>query len=412
MFRIKQLTIERIIILLFSILPVIDSVNGILITHGLPSIAILYKVLTLGVLLVFTLRCGAIEKHLIASSLFAIMYVVISIIVNTACLSGKLINAEYPVKLIFNILTLVFLLNLVKTNYLSCESIYRILNINTWLMIVMILVPYCLGLGSRIYSGGTGYKGFFYSNNELSAALIILFYFSLYRLAHKLSPQRIVQLGAIFVCVLLLNTKSGMATCLLGCVVFVVEYLLRRDTKRKLLLVAAILVGLFVMKDFILRQVQSFMNRQTFLYNLYGGSMLDTLVSGRTFFLESAWIALREGPAPVLRVLLGNGFCSDVLVEMDFIDIFFYLGAVGVAAVLIVFVYFFFAGMRNFKKDRTKTLAFGYLMIMAFSFLAGHILFMATSGCYFILYLCLCLTYTDKKQAPQKAQEEPIPELQ
>lgn len=405
MFRIKQLTIERSIILLFSILPVIDSINGILITRGLPSIATLYKFLVLGILFLFTLRRGAVEKSLMMGGLLAIMYVVVSILINITCLSGKPVSMEYPIKLIFNILTLVLILNCIKAGYLSGEGIYTILNFNTWLMIVMILVPYALGLGSRIYTGGLGYKGFFYSNNELSAALIILFYFSLYRLAKKLSLPRIIQLLAILMCVLLLNTKSGMATCFVGCGLFVAEYLLRRDTKYKLLVVICIAAGLIVMKDFILAQVQGFMRRQTYLYDMYGGSMLDTLVSGRTFFLENAWVSLKEGPAPVARFLLGNGFCSDILVEMDFIDLFFYLGAIGVSALIIIFVYFFFAAMRNFKKDRTWTLAFGYLMIMGFSFLAGHTLFMATSGCYFVLYLCLCLTYAPVNTDVQTVQE-------
>lgn len=410
MFRIKQLTIERSIILLFSILPVIDSLNGILITRGLPSIAILYKILVLGMLFLFTLRRGAIEKSLMIGGLLSIIYVIASIALNITCFSGTLTEAEYPVKLIFNILTLVLILNCVKVGYLSGEGIYTILNLNTWLMIAVLLIPYAFGMGNTIYTGGVGYKGFFYSNNELSAALIILFYFSLYRLARQLTVERIVQLLAILVCVLLLSTKSGMAACLFGCALFVAEYLLRRDTKYKLLLVACIAVGLLVMKDFILNQVRGFMQRQTYLYDLYGGSMLDTLVSGRTFFLENAWASLKDGPASVARFFLGNGFCSDILVEMDFIDLFFYLGAIGVSALCILFVYFFFAGIRNFKKDCTWTLAFGYMMIMGFSFLAGHTLFMATSGCYFVLYLCLCLTYTPVTKNIQAKQTTQVSE--
>lgn len=398
MLRIKKLTIEQIVILLFSILPVIDSVNGILITRGLPSIGIVYKFLVLGILLVFTLRRGAIAKGLLLGGLIAIGYIVAVIVTNVAVFSAPLQNGDFAVKLIFNILTLIFLLNLLKTGFLSGKSIYTMLHINCWLMAVMILVPYALGLGYTIYSGGVGYKGFFFSNNELSVALIILFYFSLYRVAVRLSAERIALLLLTMVCVLLLNTKSGMAACLLGGGLFVAEYLLRKDTKYKGLVIAAVLMGLLVTWSFIAEQIRSFMTRQTYLYNLYGGSMLDTIVSGRTFYLEKAWTALMDSPATAFHLLLGNGFCSDILVEMDFIDIFFYLGALGVAALCVMAVWGFLAAGKNFRRDRTKVLAIGYLTILGFSFLAGHTLFMATSGCYFVLYLCLCLTYFSAKK--------------
>lgn len=401
MFRIRQLTIERIIIFLFAILPVVDSLNGILITRGLPSIGTLYKLFTLGVLLVFTLREGSISAPVILSCLGIVMYMAASIFLNLYIFSGKLINTDFPIKLMFNVLTLALLVNCFKVGYIDGESIYTILNINTWLMIVMILVPYALGLGSTIYSGGIGYKAFFYSNNELSVALIILFYFSLYRLARQISILRLVQLGAIMICVLLLNTKSGMAACLAGGALFVAEYLLRKDTKFKIPLILVLLLGLYVAKDFIIEQVEGFLTRQTFLYGLYGGSMLDTILSGRTFFLEEAWAVLAEGPAFVFRFLFGNGFCSETLVEMDFVDIFFYLGFFGVAGLTGFFAYIFFAGVKNFRKDGTLVRPFGFLMVIGFAFLAGHVFFMATSGCYFVLLCSLNLFYYPRKRSIQ-----------
>lgn len=398
MFRIKQLTIERIIIFLFSILPVVDSLNGILIIRGLPSIGTLYKVFVLGVLFVFMLRQGGAPGPMILCCLGVVMYMAVSIFVNLYVFSGKLINTDFPIKLLFNVLTLALLYNCFRHDLIDGKSIYTILNISTWLMIIMILVPYVLGIGSTIYSGGIGYKGFFYSNNELSVALIILFYFSLFRLARKISITRIIQLGAIMVCVLLLNTKSGMAACLAGGALFVVEYLCRREAKFKGLVVLMILLALYVAKDFIIEQVKGFMTRQTYLHGLYGGSLLDTILSGRTFFLEDAWQALVTGPGFVFRFLFGNGFCSETLVEMDFIDIFFYLGFFGVAGITGFLIYIFAASIKNFRKDRTLVRPFGFLMVIGFAFLAGHTFFMATSGCYFVLLCCLLLMYCPDEQ--------------
>ncbi len=392
MLRLKSLTMEHIVITLFAMLPVVDSVNGIFISWGLPSIGVVYKLFVLGVLFILTLQAGRISAPVLLTCLCIVVYMMLSIFINSYLLDGKLINTDYPIKLLSNVLMLTLLLNCVKVGQINGNSIYQMLNINTWLMIIAIIVPYVLGLGSTIYSGGIGYKGFFYSNNELSVALIILFYFSLYRLARKISVLNIGQFLGIMVCVLLLNTKSGMAACLAGGGLFVAEYLFRKGARFKILVILVILIGLYVMKDFIIKQIDGFLNRQTFLYGLYSGSMLDTILSGRTFYLKEAWSYLVDGPAFLFRFFFGNGFCSEFLVEMDFIDVFFYLGFFGMVGLTGFLGYLFIASIMNFKKDRTLVRPFGFIMVVGFAFLAGHTMFMATSGCYFVLYLCFCLT--------------------
>jgi len=393
-FRIKRLTIEQIIVILFAILPVVDSINGILISKGLPSLGTLYKVFTLALLFIFLLRHGAIPKGVLLATICIVLYIAISLAINIFFLSGTLLNKDYPIKLLFNVLTLALLMGCRQAELIDGDSIFRILNINTWLMIIMILVPKALGLGSTIYSGGIGYKGFFYSNNELSVALIILFYFSLYRFARKISFLQAAQLLSILICVLLLNTKSGMAACLLGGGLFAVEYLLRKDAKYKLALIALILLALFVAKDFIIEQVKSFLSRQAYLHNLYGGSLLDTILSGRTFKLQAAWEELLQGKGFIFRLLFGNGFCSASLVEMDFIDVFFYQGIFGAVALTGFLGWLFFKSLKNFKKDGTLMRPCGFLAVVGFAFLAGHVFFMATSGCYFVLICCFNLMYT------------------
>ena len=396
MFRVKQLTIEQIIILLFSILPVVDSLNGILISVGVSGLGTIYKLVTLGILFLFALRNGTLTKGTFLYTLLAVIYLLFSIFSNMYILSGKLINADYPIKLLFNILTFSMLITCWNAGYISGESIYRILNINTWLMIFAVLVPYALNMGSTIYASGVGYKAFFYSNNELSASLIVLFYFSLYRITQKITLPRIGQLLGIAICVLLLNTKSGIIACFAGCGLYIVEYMFRKEARFKGLVFIAVCFGLYVAKDFIIAQVQNFMSRQTFLYELYGGSMLDTLLSGRTFFLKEAWNYLVNGPSHSFRLLFGNGFCSTHLVEMDFIDIFFYLGAIGVAMVTLFIFVILFRSRKNFKADHSIMRPFGYLMVVGFAFLAGHVIFMATAGCYFILICCFNLFYSQE----------------
>ena len=241
-----DLTIENTVILLFSVLPVVDSLNGLLIQWNLPSIGTAYKMGVLGILCWYVIRNRYFQRPVLIAVAAAAGYLCFSVGINLL-LSGKLHTPSHPIKLGFNILTFGALVSLWQGKAISGRSIYRILSNNAWLMIVMILVPYVLGLGNTIYHGGIGYKAFFYSNNELSVALLILFFFCLYRIARKMNLWNLVQFGGITVCMLLLSTKSAIAACILGVGAFCLEYLLRKDAKyRKHLLIAGgviLLVG-------------------------------------------------------------------------------------------------------------------------------------------------------------------------
>lgn len=390
-----DLTIENTVILLFSVLPVVDSLNGLLIQWNLPSIGTAYKMGVLGILCWYVIRNRYFQRPVLIAVAAAAGYLCFSVGINLL-LSGKLHTPSHPIKLGFNILTFGALVSLWQGKAISGRSIYRILSNNAWLMIVMILVPYVLGLGNTIYHGGIGYKAFFYSNNELSVALLILFFFCLYRIARKMNLWNLVQFGGITVCMLLLSTKSAIAACILGVGAFCLEYLLRKDAKyRKHLLIAGGVI-LLVGHRFLINQVTEFWRRQSGLFQQYDGDILATFLSGRNYLLEKAWADFTQGHT-FLHLLIGNGFCSEHLVEMDFIDVFFYLGIIGVGGFIAFFVWFFFRNLRHCRNDGTWMRPFGFLVVLAFSFLAGHTLFMATSGCYFVLMCCFFLMYRMRK---------------
>ena len=99
---------------------------------------------------------------------------------------------------------------------------------------------------------------------------------------------------------------------------------------------------------------------------------------------------------------MGNGFCTEILTEMDLIDLFFYLGFIGTVFVLAFLIWQFFGIYKNCKKDQSVIRMVSYLVIVGLSFIAGHVLFMAMSGCFFVLYCCF-LTYYHE---PSKDRDE------
>ena len=111
---------KQIILILFSILPFIDSLNGIFIKNDMFSIGSLYKMLLIVYLIFLLAKKGDILKIISGSKyvLFFIIYIFLSILINLFLLQSHLISYSYPFKLIFNIIFMYILYSWNKnTNY-------------------------------------------------------------------------------------------------------------------------------------------------------------------------------------------------------------------------------------------------------------------------------------------------------
>ncbi len=386
-------TYQNLIIFLLSILPVIDSINGYLTYEGKITIGTVYKLFIVIVLFFSLLQSGQISTKKFAKLLAFILFIFISVILNIFMDTKANIKTDCIVKLIFNVLMFIFLYENIRCRIINNLALYRIFNYNTVLMIVCIAVPYFLNIGYSSYIGELGFKGFYYSLNELNAVQIILFYFCLYKLLYQTTWKSFLQTVGIFFCVLLTNTKSSMIACVLGLILWFICYFKRN--KNIYVFISIIIVAL-LLGGFALSQFSAFMQRQEFLYNTYGGDIIATLTSGRIYYLSNAWGNLISGNGSFIQLILGNGFSTYHLIEMDLLDMFFFLGIIGVI-VLLVFVNWLLRRSKiNFKKDKSALRKFEFYIILAFSFFTGHIIFMAMAGSYFVMLCCFNLTFSIK----------------
>lgn len=388
-----KINAENIIIFLFSILPIIDSINGYLVHESIMSIGTLYKSFVALVLIIILLQNGKVSAKNLKLFLISLIYICIVVLFNLVFGKLQIITIDFPVKLIFNILIFLLLYSLINSRIIKSDSLYIILNNNSILIILTILIPYFFGLGYSIYSGDIGYKAFYYSQNELIAALIILFSFCLYKVYINFSILNFIQVVGMVICILLTNTKSSIFACLISFLILLISIIKNKNFKNRLWLILFFLIAALIGMGFIADQFASFLVRQNSLMNQYGGSLIATLTSGRIFFLKNAWEELSNSSFAPLKFLFGNGFCSESLIEMDLFDIFFYLGAVGAIAILIFFITIIKKCKTNFKKDKSNIRKYLFIMIICYSFIVGHVLFMSTSGYYFVLLCCFNLSY-------------------
>lgn len=384
---------NSLIVALFAILPIVDSVNGFLVMRGGPSVASVYKVLLCGILMLPVLRARQIRAGTLGVLLTTVLYVAFSVGVNLFLFSAEGLKTDFVIKLLFNIITLALLLENHSNGTLNGHSFWRMLNVSAWLLPICYFVPYVLGLGNRVYGDSMGYKAFFVAQNELSLVIIVLFYFCLYKLTLRLKLSTLIQVGLLLLCGLLLNTKSTILACLLGAGVCFLYIMVRMPVRIRLAAVVIIVFACMMYYDVIIEVCGAMVERFTTLMSkYYGGSVLTSVLSGRNNFLENAWAGLVEEHF-LFRFLFGNGFCSNVLVEMDIVDIFFYLGFFGAVATVAFLTIVYVKSRRNFKTDPAPIRSLSYLLILFFLNVTGHVLFMAMSGCYFVVYLGFCLVY-------------------
>lgn len=384
---------EDILVILFGVLPIIDMLNGFF--RGLP-IGAIYKILLCGVLLVNKVKSNSkLSKKLMIMVFLAAIYISVSICTNVGVFNGKIINSDYPTKLIFNITMMALFIDNFRSRKLRGESIFRILDISSWMMIICFLVPYALGVGVRVY--GYGYKSFFIAQNELNLIIVVLLFFTSYKLTVKISVRDLIREALLLICAILLNSKTTLIACLIATGMWAVSILRKSKLIYKISTMVVLIIGVYLFRDNFLQAVNNSLVRQNALQSqFYGNSLLAGILSGRNFFVEEAWNDLIHNHTE-FRFIFGNGFCSSILCEMDLFDIFFYLGIVGTIATMIFLGWVFKSSIKTSKSDRSLIRPISFLTIFALLTLSGHVLFMAMSGSYFVIYCCFLMYYNENR---------------
>ena len=376
---------------LFIILPVIDTLNGFFI--GLP-IGKVYK-MALGIIALINLinKNKGMKIRYFIILIFSLFLVSFSILINV--ISGSVFYyQDFAIKLIFNILLGVSLFHSLDVNIMSGVDIYKILNVSSWLFIACYLIPYFLGVGNSTYAGDIGYKAFFIAQNELSLVVIVFCFFTSYSLIEKILIPNVAKLGLLLLCAMLLNTKTAMVACLIAVVIWLAPIIIRGNIKLKIASILVLIIGFLTLKNSIINAVTGSLYRFNMLTNNnFGGSLVVGLLSGRTNFVVNAWNEMTRNDLFIIKLIIGNGFCSKILTEMDPIDIFFYLGIIGFMFFMIIISKILKLTIINSKNDKSRIRVISLWIVIAEIFLAGHVLFMSTAGCYFVLYLCFLIYY-------------------
>ena len=281
-----------------------------------------------------------------------------------------------------------------ETRIIDGNTLFRILDYSTYVFLFCFLAPYLLGKGESVYGGGIGYKAFFFAQNELGLILVVLTFFHAYKLTNSINKVDLVKIGLLMICSLLLNTKTAILACLLAVLLWIIPIIVKAKMKTKLIGLMIVCVGAVILRETIIAAIKNSYSRLMILSSKhYGGSFFAGVLSGRNYSVAKAYEELHGKDHSPLRWLIGNGFCSTILTEMDLIDIFFYLGIIGTLVLFIWLLWIFNRARENTKEDKSRIRILSLLVVYGLLFFAGHVLFMAMSGCYFVVYCIFLSSY-------------------
>lgn len=374
-----------IILLMFALLPV-DMLNGAVLKNGinLPiSISQLYKLL----ILVFLFFRFLFKPKLLLFSLgFTFVLLIPSLYQSIKSQSvGFLFEDIIKIsKYLAPLFSFLFFVDYIKrTDELGIRKLIRLVQFSYFILAGNILLKY-IGLGYPMYEfGNIGSKGFFYAGNEISVLLVILSCIIAFDLWYNKKRIQYFLFWALTLFIgLTISSKTGVVGIAL---VFLLIPLKRPSIKLNLGRMMFFLSALFLVLPLALYLSWKFIQGTAFYIRLqYFSTKFDFwtfLLSNRNVFFSNTYKTYKDEYS-LIEKIIGMGqsqyelINSGNIVEVDFADIFFAYGIVGLFYFLAIILFLIVQAMRFSKNNKYIFANFVLLMtlvLLAISTTAGHV---------------------------------------
>ena len=398
---------NKLITILFILYPFIDLLTALQVRYF--SFPVSLGIVARG-LIILMLFFVAIFKSNSKYRTFTIGYFILLMVYGGIYFLTKLdANIFKEAVNIFNVFSLptmlILLLNFYDELGIDKRSIKNILYINGYVFALLLVIAFITKTGNLTYPliyHLKGYMGYFYAANEISAIAVILFPFMYEKIKNSIFFKIVGLISAIIF--LMIGTKTVLIGICLTTIYYVIVSLIKKQN-RILYIVFMIFILGFAYFSPAYQNIKTRHDRinenlmikeETLLaYNTDDTSDKDIIRSGRDEFLKDNNKVFKK--SDLNEKLFGLGYTKyDLrLVEMDFCDIFYRGGVVGLIVYLIPFVYM---GLLIIKKIFTKfnlDIANSYLGLglgLMLALLSGHVLVSPAVNIYLALMILLLLT--------------------
>nr|WP_220132296.1 O-antigen ligase family protein [Listeria rustica] len=388
--------------ILMAIFPVIDALNGFVLSAGINlPIGIAYRLVCISFLVFQIARKGFAKKLYTVLSVALIFCGVISLFIQTIVLQSDTPSFLYDLTNMTKFFLWVLIPYYVyqRADLLKEASYEKMFLAISTFFTLGLLIPYVLGIGNQTYEASeAGYKAFFFANNDTTIGFIVSATFTGWYLFKQTKKTGVWTRGLLALLylgnllgLLLLGTKTGIIYGVGLTIVLLLRFFFLQNrvgiaSKWGIgMMIFAVVTFITIQgRAFILETVSGLVQRLTYFYNLYNGDLLRFITSSRSEFLDTASASFMHS-GNLMTQLFGFGFSQRVttwglgdLVEMDFFDVFFSLGIVGLLVMIGLLLFFF---ILSCKKRSIYSVLF--VILLCYGAFAGHVLFSALSSTLF-----------------------------
>lgn len=403
--------LNKIIGIFLLIQPILDLITGLclhLLNINL-TLGIIIRMIFLIFIIILAIKKN--KKSLLYYIIFTI-YLVIYLIVNLTFKNTSLIKElQGLLRTFYFPLLLLSLYELKDGIRISYATLFTTL----FLYLLFIFIPLILGKGFATYNvAKLGTLGFYNSANEISGIISILtpIVFLILIKAKKLLPKILFTL-LYLVIILTIGTKTPLLSLLITTILiflYLIYIFIKTKKYKKLLLSFLIVISSLSLLVLVIPKTNFYKNIIIHLNYLEIDNITDVLKDEKlidhfifseriTFYSErkNTYIA-----SNIYQKLFGIGYLTekeeDKLIEMDYFDIYFNHGLIGLIIFLSVplYILFKFSIQRRQYNIEMYILNISFLLIVFLSFQTGHIL--TSPSVSIIASLLILLLDCDKKK--------------
>lgn len=376
------------IVFLFSIMPVIDSLNGLCSRLNINlSVSQIYRLILL--FFIYSITKATLNKRIVLHTIcFICILSICSFLHIIFNISSQIIGEFiYLLNWLYLPMLIPAIYSLCRYRFLTYKMINTILYNLSIISSLTIIIPFLLDVGYNTYgSSGAGYKGFYIANNAISFMLCILLIFAFYNLAKHITLSNIVIVILLISSCLLVGTKICLATIFIS-LFFILLYGIIYNFQVFIKICAIILPVCFASFILLFDKIQALLsdvfNRFEYFQNLYNNSVFDILTTGRLSKFYDLLNYFHEPPIS-LRYLIGQGYPLPLydICEFDPADFFFSYGFAGIISLLLLILC-----VKYYLHSYSFVFRVLFLFSIVYSMFIGHVFTNTMSSTLLVLLI-------------------------
>lgn len=351
------------------------------------------------------IESGVITSNMIIRSLFfisALVYIFIRNkfslfnIILTSCFILYLVNfiiGDYSIfsycssllKLFYLPVSISFFMS-IKSDFINNKTLIYIL----FIYLIIFLFSYITGLGYNIYvesDGKSGFKGLFNSVNEFSAIISCLYPICLkFFVDNKKIIFSTLLSIFMFLCCMLTGTKILLGSLILSLFVvfipYIVKWFKKLTLKNKVISIMSIIL-LITTLCFSFTFTRTYKNMKIQAEFFEVNNILSYKFLNKVIYNDRLSFVEKNNDIYINSDIRSKFFGTDYskLAEIDFFDITYLYGIVGLLIILFTLIYIF-------KKNKIKGIyLYSFILLLFISLTSGHVLFYPAVSIYFSLIL-------------------------